>query len=75
MSGLRQILIPTFHALYPGKKMAFVVDHAPYHKCRGPEGEININDCKRAELVEWICNKCADLNFDKVSWDRKVSLF
>ncbi len=64
------MLVPTFHACFPGKTMVLFVDNAPYHRCQGPEGEISINSCNRPELIEWLAEKCDDQDIDSVSWDR-----
>jgi transposase len=34
---MQQRLFPTFHKLYPGKKMYLVLDNAKYHHHRGPD--------------------------------------
>ena len=66
------MLIPAFHACFPGKTMVLFVDNAPYHRCQGPEGEIQINSCNRPELIEWLVEKCDDQDIDSVSWDRTI---
>ena len=65
---MRQMLLPTFHKLFPGKKMIFYIDNAPYHRCQGPEGEISINNCKRAELINWLVEACQEQGLSNVSW-------
>eukprot|EP01050_Picozoa_sp_SAG11_P048365 SAG11_NODE_25830_length_353_cov_1.003937_1_plen_47_part_10 len=43
-------MIPTFEKLYPDKKMALVMDNAPYHHCRGIGSLSGMS--KRALLLE-----------------------
>ena len=44
------MLIPTFKAKYPGKKMILILDNAPYHHSYG-EDAINLKSAKKSQLV------------------------
>lgn len=44
-------LIPTFDALYPGKKMYLVLDNASYHKVRGPNWVSAVKSQGKQELA------------------------
>ena len=71
---LSQMLIPTFHHLFPGKKMILLLDNAPYHRCQGPEGESSIKSSKRSELIDWVVEKCEEQEIESVNWDRNLIL-
>ena len=60
------MLIPTFRKLYPNKKMILVADNAPYHKCQGAEGTIKVNSTNRPELLEWIEEKCDEVDIGEL---------
>ena len=69
---MSQMLIPTFHHIFPGKKMILMLDNAPYHRCQGPEGGSSIRSSKRPELIEWIVDKCEEQEIESVNWDRNL---
>jgi transposase len=58
MQWCNERLLPTFHRLYPNKKMVLVCDNAPYHHKR----EVgSMNNKSKKELLELMTN-------DKVDW-------
>ena len=81
MIVLRQMLIPTFNHLFPGKTMILVADNAPYHRSQGEDGAIKVNTANRSDLIEWLEEKCDEVDVDTVKWERKnpqiskISLF
>jgi transposase len=50
---MRQRLFPTFHALYPDKKMYLVLDNAKYHHHRGPDW-FSPSNKKRGQLADFL---------------------
>ena len=73
MIVLRQMLIPTFNHLFPGKTMILVADNAPYHRSQGEDGAIKVNTANRPDLIEWLEEKCDEVDVDTVKWERNKS--
>ena len=55
MEWVTRRLVPTFEALYPGKKMVLVLDNAPYHHVRD-QHYIDPQQLKRIELINTLIN-------------------
>ena len=63
MTWFETAMIPAVKAQYPGKKVVFVMDNAPYH-CVLPDGVPNFNKLKRDEL-------CAELDKRGVAYKKR----
>jgi len=64
---LEYILIPSFKAKYPNKKMILFQDNAPYHRAMG-EGGIQVEGKTKASLIQY----CTELGIEEVSVTRQV---
>jgi len=49
-------LIPTFDRIFPGKKIIFIIDNAPYHAAPGPE-TLKYKSEKKADLCDVLLKK------------------
>jgi hypothetical protein len=52
MDWVQRKLIPTFEAKFPGKKMALVLDNAPYHHAHDPATHIDIKAMSKTKALE-----------------------
>ena len=50
---MRSRLLPTFEALYPGKKMILILDNANYHHHRGDDW-LTANKMKKGQLADYL---------------------
>jgi len=53
---VRDHLIPTFDRFFPGKKMIFIIDNAPYHAAPGPQ-TLKYKSKKKADLCDVLPKK------------------
>lgn len=53
--------------------MILWADNAPYHKSQGADGAIKVNSANRPELVDWMEEKCAEMEIDTVKWERTAT--
>ncbi len=54
MAWVERRLIPTFQKMFPGKRMALVLDNAGYHHARTDEGEKSIGSMNKDELADYL---------------------
>eukprot|EP00047_Mylnosiga_fluctuans_P008500 m.258907 g.258907 ORF g.258907 m.258907 type:complete len:304 (-) comp22067_c0_seq1:101-1012(-) len=63
---IKEQYIPTFEALFPGKRAVLVLDNAPYHHTHNPTTFIDVTTMSKAEMLD----KMAALGLESCVLDR-----